>query len=76
MRKKEVFALNLIDIGGHLSDMKDVDYRNTLAISTLLELLIEKDIISQEEFAHKAALLESETMAEIIKKRRSALKNR
>lgn len=68
--------MNLLDIGGQLSDMKNVDYRNTLAISTLLELLIEKGIITREEFTRKAALLDGETMAEIIMKRRSALKNR
>ena len=50
--------------------MKQVDYRNTLAVSTLIDLLLAKGIITREEFARQAAELEDATMAEIIKARR------
>ena len=63
--------MNLIDIIGQLSDLKHIDYRNTLAISTMLELLIDKGFITREEFARKAAQLENETMAETIMRRRA-----
>ncbi|MDK2920181.1 MAG: hypothetical protein PWQ37_2914 [Candidatus Petromonas sp.] len=45
--------------------MKEVDYRNTLAIATIIELLIEKEIITRQEFARKASLLDNMTMEEI-----------
>ena len=64
--------MNVVDIIGQLSDLKHIDYRNTLAISTILELLIDKGLITREEFAHKAAHLENETLAETIMKRRTA----
>ncbi len=62
--------MNLFTIVTQLGDMKNVDYRNTLAISTLIDLLIDKGILTRDEFARKAAELEADTMAEIITKRR------
>lgn len=62
--------MNMLDVVGQLADMKTIDYRNTLAISTIIELLVEKGVISREEFARKAMELEGESMAEIIVKRR------
>lgn len=38
-----------MDIGAQLADMKEVDYHNTLMISTLIELLVEKQIVNREE---------------------------
>lgn len=54
-----------IDIIAKMADMKQVDYRNTLAISSLIELLIEKGIIERREVALKARELERMTIAEI-----------
>lgn len=61
---------NNINIIGQIADLKDTDYKNTLAISTLIELLIEKNFFSREEFAHKALELENATVREISTLRR------
>lgn len=62
--------MNIIEVVGQLADLKTVDYRNTLAISVLIDLFIDKGLITRDEFVRKAAELEGETMAEIIMKRR------
>ncbi|SDF62494.1 hypothetical protein [Sporolituus thermophilus] len=62
--------MNTIDIIGQIADLKTVDYRNTLAISVLIELLVEKGLFTRQEFAAKAAELEQTSLAEIILKRR------
>ena len=62
--------MNIVEVVGQLADLKSVDYRNTLAISVLIDLFIDKGLITRDEFVRKAAELEGETMAEIIMKRR------
>lgn len=37
-----------------LGDMKDEHYRNTLALSTMIELLVDKGILTRDELATKA----------------------
>lgn len=37
-----------------LYDIKDTEYKNTLAITSLIELLIDKGIITQSELAKKS----------------------
>jgi len=58
--------MNPIDMIAQIADLKEVDYKNTLAIATLLELLFEKGIITKQEFSQKAHDLETATEAEII----------
>ncbi len=43
-----------LDIIAQISDLKELDYQNTLAVATLIELLIEKKIFTKQEFAKKA----------------------
>lgn len=62
--------MNIVEVISQLADLKSIDYRNTLAISVLIDLFIDKGIITRDEFVRKATELESETMAEIIMKRR------
>ena len=50
-----------IDIIAQLSDMKIVDYKNTLAIVSLIEVLIEKGLIDEMEVALKAEAIEKIT---------------
>ncbi|CUH94406.1 hypothetical protein P22_0472 [Propionispora sp. 2/2-37] len=59
-----------LDMMAQLADLKDTDYKNTLAISVLLELLVEKNILSRQDFAKKARELEAVTLAEILSARR------
>lgn len=48
-----------IDLIALLGDLKDVDYKNTLAIASIIEVLIEKGIIEKHDIAIKARELES-----------------
>lgn len=57
--------MNEVDLIGQISDMKNIDYRNTLAIATLIELLIEKQIITRQEFARKANGLDNMSLEEL-----------
>ncbi|ABR46266.1 hypothetical protein Amet_0023 [Alkaliphilus metalliredigens QYMF] len=54
-----------IDIVNQLSNLKEVDYRNTLAIATLIELLIENDIITRKAFAEKSYELDKMSLDEL-----------
>jgi hypothetical protein len=45
-------------LGAEIADLKDVDYRNTLAICTLIELLCERGLIGRAEFARRAQALD------------------
>ncbi|WP_248929294.1 hypothetical protein [Paenibacillus hamazuiensis] len=51
--------LSTIDLIGKLADLKDQHYRNTLALSAVIELLIEKGCITAEEIRSKAAQLDA-----------------
>ncbi|WIV12616.1 hypothetical protein [Proteiniborus sp. MB09-C3] len=57
--------MNNIDIVAQLSNMKDVDYRNTLAIASIIEILIEKEIIKRNDIAIKARQLDSMSIEEV-----------
>ena len=46
-----------------LADLKNVDYRNTLAIATLIDLLTEKGVIDRAEFAARARHLDGDLHA-------------
>lgn len=48
-----------IDIFAELSDMKIIDYKNTLAIVSLIEILTEKGIIDSNDVAIKAKALDN-----------------
>lgn len=65
--------INDINIIGQIADLKDTDYKNTLAITTLIELFIEKGLFTREDFTHKAQSLENVSIAEIISQRRLQL---
>ncbi len=47
-------SMDIVHMMAKLGDMKDEHYRNTLAISTIIELLVDKGILSREELAIKA----------------------
>lgn len=63
--------MNNLEIVGQIADLKDTDYKNTLALSVLIELLIEKGVFTRQEFARKARELEQASLAEIILSRRA-----
>ena len=47
--------LNLI---GQIGDMKEINYKNTLAIASVIEILLEKNIITYNEIKNKAQELD------------------
>jgi hypothetical protein len=62
-----------LDVIGQIADMKEVDYKNTLAIASIIEILIEKGIISKNDIAMKALQLENMTLDEIKDNRLAAI---
>lgn len=62
--------INDIQLIGQLADLKDTDYKNTLALSVLIELLIDKGFFTRKEFIQKSWNVEKATLAEITAKRR------
>ncbi len=54
-----------IDLYAQIGDLKEVDYRNTLAIATLIELLVEKRLIDRREFAQTAQKLDTMSVEEL-----------
>lgn len=50
-----------VNLIGKLADLKDQHYRNTLALSAVIELLIEKGILTGRELEAKAATLDGLT---------------
>ncbi len=57
--------MNQIDMVGQIGDLKEIDYRNTLAIATLIEILIEKNIITRQEFARKSYYLDNMSIEQL-----------
>ena len=49
--------MNDINVIGEIADLKDVEYKNTLAIVSLIELLIEKRILTRKDISKKAQFL-------------------
>ncbi|RKD28759.1 hypothetical protein [Thermohalobacter berrensis] len=54
-----------IDILAKIGDLKENDYRNTLAIASIIEVLIEKGIVDRYDIARMARKLDSMTIEEI-----------
>lgn len=54
-----------LDLVGQIADMKEIDYKNTLAIASIIEILIDKGIINRNDIALKALQLENMTIDEI-----------
>lgn len=62
-----------LDIVGQIADMKEIDYKNTLAIASIIEVLIDKGIINRNDIALKALQLEHITLDEIRDNRIAAV---
>ncbi|MGE5677316.1 MAG: hypothetical protein ACM3ZR_04585 [Pseudomonadota bacterium] len=58
-----------LDIISQIADLKEIDYKNTLAITSMIELLIDKGILDRSELALKAQALEDQTIMEIKRNR-------
>jgi capsid portal protein len=62
-----------LDIVGQIADMKEIDYKNTLAIASIIELLIDKGVINRNDIALKAHKLENITLDEIRENRLASI---
>jgi len=49
-----------VNILAQLADMKEIDYKNMLIITALIELLIEKGVMSRQEILMKAQALDAD----------------
>ena len=47
-----------VNIISQLADLKEVDYKNTLIITAIVEVLVEKGSLSRKEILEKANQLE------------------
>ncbi len=56
--------MNKLEIISQLGDIKEVEYKNTLALTSIIELLLEKNIISKEDISRKAEELDQRATAE------------
>jgi hypothetical protein len=51
-------ARETIHVVGAIADLKEIAYKNTLAVTTLIDLLIEKGLITHTEIAERAQKLD------------------
>ncbi|MCR1899943.1 hypothetical protein NSA47_13280 [Irregularibacter muris] len=58
-----------LEIFGQIADLKEIDYKNTLAIASMIEVLIDKGIIHRNDIAKKAYELEHRTSEELLRKK-------
>jgi hypothetical protein len=49
-----------VDLAARLADLKEEHYRQLLAVTTLIELLVDKGLLTEEEIRAKAAEMEAE----------------
>lgn len=47
-----------INLVSQIGDMKEINYKNTLAIASIIEILLEKDIISYSDIRNKVQELD------------------
>ncbi|MGZ4134125.1 MAG: hypothetical protein ACXVC1_02640 [Tumebacillaceae bacterium] len=53
-----------VDLIAQLADLKEVDYKNTLVLTALVELLVEKGILDRKEVIQKARQLDVDLSVE------------
>lgn len=57
--------MNDINLISQLGDLKEIDYRNTLAIAALIEILTDKGIITHREFSKKSCYLDNMSIEQL-----------
>ncbi|MFC5703098.1 hypothetical protein ACFPVX_17550 [Cohnella faecalis] len=55
-----------LELASRLSETKEDQYRQLLALSTLIELLVDKGILTAEEIRSKASLMEAELDRQLL----------
>jgi hypothetical protein len=54
----KISHLDQVDYIGKLADLKEQHYQNTLILSAMLELLLEKGLLTHQDIEQKAAQLD------------------
>lgn len=54
-----------VDLIAQIADLKEVDYKNTLILTALVELLVEKGILSRHDVLTRAQLLDTDLESQI-----------
>lgn len=62
-------TMKLFEIYGQIADLKEVDYKNTLVLTALIELLVEKGLLERSDIIEKAQDLDLEHELSIEGKR-------
>jgi hypothetical protein len=57
--------MNNVNLISEIADLKEIDYKNTLAIVSIIELLIEKKVISRTDIVKKAQFLDGLTVDQL-----------
>ena len=57
--------LNSLAVFSQIADLKETDYKTTLAITALIELLIHKNVITPQELSRIATDLETEAETQL-----------
>ncbi|UHA75399.1 hypothetical protein [Paenibacillus sp. 481] len=52
-------AMSEVNLIAQLADLKEDNYQLTLALSTLMELLVERGILTHDDIVHKAEQLDT-----------------
>ncbi len=55
-----------VEFGARMADMQEVDYRNTLAIAALIELLVDKGMIQPAELLRKSHDLDRDATEQAV----------
>ncbi|WP_181438610.1 hypothetical protein [Paenibacillus sambharensis] len=65
MQYSPMSAWDQVNMTAKLADMKDQHYQMLLAFHSMLDILIDKGLISRDELERKAAALDAESEAAI-----------
>jgi hypothetical protein len=60
MKTNTIPAWEHVQLAAKLADMKEEQYRTVLTLSSMLELLVDKGLLTREELTAKAAALDAE----------------
>ncbi|OXS56606.1 hypothetical protein B1A99_19990 [Cohnella sp. CIP 111063] len=64
--KTAEFGWRFLDLASQVSEMKHDNYKQLLALSTLIELLVDKGILTPEEIRQKASEMEAELNRQLL----------
>ncbi|WP_373230329.1 hypothetical protein [Cohnella sp.] len=64
--KSTAHGWQYIELASQVSDLKHDHYRQLLALSTLIELLVDKGLLTPEEIQEKAVQMEAELDRQLL----------